>query len=153
MTRTRTFLAVAVVALAAVACGLEAGGSGSGSAPRTIRIDAGDAGRTVTMRRADRLVVTLPRRSIKTHWILARYPKKELALESPRKQTGAYTFEARRAGRGPILVVDFLRGSDLLACNVRVGTRPPALCPVSGDVDVDSLPVRPGAFMVNVVVR
>jgi hypothetical protein len=150
--KVRAWALIGAFSILAAACGAAGGDTGGASGGRTVELDGSDTGRTVNLNPGDRLVISLAVPSPKTHWVLGRFPEKALALTS-RDQNGTYEFAARRAGRGNILIVDFLRASDLLDCRGRVGARPPALCPVSDEATLDALPPRAGVFTLTVVVR
>lgn len=106
-----------VLAILAAGCGRQptgtaAAGPTPASRPTIVRVDLGEAGRTVTLRRGDSLIVSLPRTLPPRPmagtgyagggWVLLSYPRAVLTLSAQEVGAG-FAFTARAAGRGQVV--------------------------------------------------
>jgi hypothetical protein len=140
-------LALGGLALGAPACGSPSGESG-GRPTETVTLGPADSGRVIHLAPGDRLAVSLGNGFSHRDWVLARYPRAVLSLASPDRRAASFRFDAERAGKGQLLVLD-LRSPGPGRCFRKVGEVPSARCPM----DYGPKPLSgAGVFRVKIVV-
>jgi hypothetical protein len=150
----RGWVTAALALLFAGACGQDPGSAGGAEARRAVvEVGLADNGDTIGLDPGDVLELNLnepggpPRR-----WVLVRFPKDVLVLESSDRLAARYEFEVRGEGRGRLFALDLAGPDPIEACGRGVAA-PAARCPASRALRaLEARPIRgPGIFSVTIV--